>query len=650
MNHASRLLRAAAAALCALPFAISTGIAEDKPATPASLLAPDPYIAHIRYLASDELTGRAPGTPGSDLAADYIAAQFKAAGCEPAGVDGTWFQPFDVTHGKALIEADASLVIDSMDRKWQLRRDWIPFPFSEMADVEGPLAFAGYCITAEQEGYDDFTDFDAHDKILLVFRYEPLAEDPEAKFGGEDPSRHSLFVRKARIAVQNGAKALLVVNPPLRDPDQDELYEFTAEGSQQTYSVPMVHITRAMADAILTRADAPNLKSLEEQLDRDRKPLSRDLGLTVKLCPGLGVNKIPARNVLARLPGDGNTPETIVVGAHRDHLGLAARQFRRQDPDAARRTPLVHNGADDNASGTAGILELARVLAAGPPLRRNILFIAFDAEEMGLLGSRHFVENPTIPLENIKAMVNFDMIGRLDQHKYVVFGVNSGDVFADLVKKYAEPLGLDYRAPRQTALNSDHASFLRHDIPAVFVFTGVHRQYHQPEDDWELIDAEGATQVLRMWQPIITDLANLKDGPAWTASAEAAESEAEEPGDQPPPPPTATQPSDSDSPPARGGMRVRLGIVPDMAGDAEPGLVVADVNSKGAAEAAGIRAGDRILRIGDEDIRDIYAYMRALQSFEPGQEVDVVVQRGGEKLTLRVKLQASDYGRDRDRD
>lgn len=598
------------------------------------------YLGHIKYLASDELGGRGTGSEGIDRAADYIVEQFKAIGCEPAGVDGTWFQPFEVRLGKRIAPDQARLEIEGMDAPWQVKRDWIPFPFSVPESAEGPLAFAGYGIKAGRYHYNDYADFDAEGKILLILRHEPKDEDPEADFGGETPSRYAFFYQKARTAARAGAKALLVVNSPNRKPDQDELYGFDLFGSQQTYDLPMVHISREVADAILKKAGASDLRTLQQQLDEKRECLSRDLGLTVRLTPGIEPNAMPAKNVLGLIRGDGSTEETVVVGAHYDHLGIRPSRAQTSDPQDA-----IYNGADDNASGTAGVIELARSIKNGPPLRRNVLFITFSGEELGLLGSRHFVSEPTIPLENIAAMVNLDMIGRLSDKPLSIMGVDTAVEFPDLVKQAADRVGIEYQGSGGRFGGSDHASFARHEIPVLFFFTGVHKQYHQPEDDWELINAPGATQVLGLAYDLIAELANLESGPTFSeqqgtvpagddVKKPAIEEEREAAEGEGAPPATDERPS-------RRSLRVRLGIIPDMVGDDQPGMVVQSVLDGACAQAAGMKDGDRVMKIGDESIRDIYAYMRALQQFKPGDEVDVVVMREGKELTLKVKLEAA---------
>jgi hypothetical protein len=610
------------------------------PAESAALpiFSPEQYVNHVKYLASDELGGRGTGTEGGRKAADYIAEQFKAAGLQPAGPDGSWFQPFEVTVGKRVNDELASLKVDGLGQTWHVRQDWIPFPFSEMGAVEGPLAFAGYGIQAPVYDFDDYMDFDASGKILLIFRFEPKADDPQAEFGGQTPSRFALFWRKAQTAAQNGAKALLIVNPPGREPAEDKLYEFDTFSSGQTYALPMVSISRAMANALFEKAGLPDLAVLQEKLDSERKPLSQDMGLNVKLQTGLEPNRLPARNVLGLLPGSGDSNETIVVGAHYDHLGIQPA-MRGNDP-----TPQIHNGADDNASGTAGVIELARAAAHGQKLRRNVLFITFDGEELGLCGSREFVEHPTVALENIRAMLNLDMIGRASQGKFTMFGVPTAAEFAGLVEKYAGQVGLNCRAGGLMAGGSDHASFVAKHIPVLFAFTGVHKEYHQPEDDWQLIDADGAAKILQFCEGIVTELANMETGPAYTEPPPSArEEEPVKPAvEEKKEPGHAASTQESDSKPSRANIRVRLGVVPDMPGDNKPGMLVQMVVEGSPAAAAGMQNGDRVMKIGGEDIRDIYAYMRVLQKFNPGDEVEVVVVREGQEQTLHVKFQASE--------
>jgi hypothetical protein len=623
--------------------------AQEPASQPAArpLFDADKYLAHVKYLASDELEGRLTGTPGCDLAAEYIARQFAEAGLKPAGDDGSWFQHFAVTRGKQLVDDDALLEVDGLDHKWQVRKDWIPLPFTSLEDVDGPLAFAGYGIKAEAHDYDDYAALDATGKILLMFRYEPPADDPNADFGGQTPSRHSMFIRKAELAAKQGAKAVLIVNPPKRAGLDDKLYAFDEFFTDQTYELPIVHVTRELAEVLVKKAGLGKLASVQDQLDRERKPLSADMNLTLHLKTGVKSHQVDAKNVLGLLKGTGGTDETIVLGAHYDHLGNVPAHGGR----AGDLTRQIHNGADDNASGTAGVIELARALGQERGLRRNILLITFSGEELGLLGSEHFVTHPTLALKNIRAMVNFDMIGRLNQHKFTIYGVGSGKEFVELLRQAAEQAGVEYRALSGGGGMfgaSDHSSFYSHDIPVLFPFTGVHKQYHQPEDDWELIDAAGATRVLTMFHETVRALASLETGPTFVTLPKGGEEEEEE---EPPIKPAAEHAKEAQADAAkpekshtggeigrRGRPQVRLGIAPEYSATSQPGVVAATVADGGAAKAAGMLEGDRIIRIGEHPIKDMYGYMEAMREAEPGQTLEVVVVRKDEEVTLKVKL------------
>jgi len=623
-------------------------VAQEPASRPASPFAAEAYLEHIKYLASDDLEGRQPGTEGIELAAEYIARHFADAGLEPAGDDGTYFQTFEVKRGKKLVDGAAVLKVDGIDRQWQFRKDWIALPFSDTDEVEGPLAFAGYGISASAYEYDDYKDFDATDKVLLIFRYEPRAQDPEAAFGGKTPSRYAEFARKARVAYKEGAKALLIVNPPQHEPSDDTLFVFDEDLSNRTCALPMVHVSRELAQALLDKAGLGTLAELQAKLERERKPLSADMNLHITLKPGIRPNKLAARNVVGRLKGTGDTTDTIVIGAHYDHLGNVPSRMGGADE------PQIHNGADDNASGTAGVLEMARVLAKEPKLRRDVIFVAFSAEEMGLLGSAHFVDHPPTDLKNIRAMVNFDMIGRLGTNKLTVYGVPSGSGLADLVNPAVAQAGLEC-SPAQGGMfgASDHATFYAHDIPVLFAFTGVHKQYHTPDDDWELIDAEGATKVLTAFHQIVRAVADLETGPEFAKVVPQAEPE-------PPIKPEVEhekEAQDKDThdepgahrhhgPPGPGGDAerptrppVRLGIMPDFTGGDKPGVGVTSVLDGGPAKAAGMQDGDRIVKIGGEPVKDIYGYMDALREFKPGATIEIVVVRKDEELTLKLTLQ-----------
>jgi aminopeptidase YwaD len=634
--HPRRLIGLIAIGLVTITLAASETKSTSRPVSTAPFVASE-FLEHIKVLASDKLEGRLPGTPGCRAAADYIAAQFAAAGLEPAGVDGSWFQPFEVERGKKLVPAAAELDVAGVDQDWRFERDWIPLPFSGMDPVEGPLAFAGYGIKAALKNYNDYADFDAEGKILLVFRYEPWLGTPDADFGGADPSHYALFSTKARTATRKGAKALIIVNPPLRPGVEDELFEFRAEFAQRTFDIPLIQVRFNVAEAILKQAGLPPLEILERQIDEQHTGYARDLNLNVKINPGVRPNMIRTQNVLGRLPGRGDTSETIVIGGHYDHLGNV-RNVWSDDPE-----PQIHNGADDNASGTAGVIEMARHCAAlEPDFRRDVLFMAFGAEEMGLLGSKHFVDHPTIPLDDIKMMINFDMIGRLTQDKFTIFGTTSAAELPDIVNAAAEEYAISFNDAEGLSGGSDHAEFYRNDIPYLFAITGLHPEYHRPTDDWELIDAEGGARILAMFYRIVQQVANMETGPTFQTQRMVSNPEYAKmkPGAEHALDAAEGKPRpDADAAkPAR--PNVRFGIIPDHSQSA---MVVDSVLPGLPAANAGMKSGDRITRIADHKINDIYDYMEVLGSFEPGQALKVVVVRDGAELTLDVKLTTSKH-------
>ncbi len=630
MNHSLLRLRSCLPVLALLLAAAAPLRADDKSRSleVSSAFSASRFLDHIKYLSSDELGGRGTGTPGLEAAAEYVIRHLKQAGCEPAGDDGTFLQHFEVGQGKEIDDA-SKLVIDAAGGQLKLDQDWRPFPFTESEKAEGGLAFVGYGIEAPDHEYNDYADIDVKGKILLMFRYEPRSEDEDAELGGRRASRFALFATKARTALEHGAVGILVVDT--RDED-DQLYPFRSNESRREYGLPMASITRAVADKLLARGGLPSSRELEEAIEDDRKPRSKVIeGVNATLDARTRRKMIKTANVVGMLKGNGSSDEIIVVGAHYDHLGTQG------DGDDKR----VYNGADDNASGTSAVIELARVLGSGPKLRRNVLFMTFSGEEMGLLGSRHFVTHPTVDLSKIRAMFNMDMVGRFGQDRFEIWGTDTAEEFPELIERVTAAAGIDYKAPTRSGNifgRSDHASFYRHDIPVLFPFTGLHQEYHQPEDDWPLVDAEGGVKVLQMAHLIVSELACMENGPTFTtagrtagapvAVAKADDKPAKGEDDQ-------EEQADDAAPPM---PKVRMGIMPGYAEDGKTGMMVDGVIEKGPAEKAGIQRGDRIIRIAGKEVNDIYTYMTALTGLKPDDTVEVVLLREGKELTVKIKL------------
>jgi hypothetical protein len=585
------------------------------------------FIRHVAYLASDDLAGRATGTPGNDQAAEYIAWQFQQAGLKPRGEKNTYFQHFEIPMGVEMLGRPA-LNVAGAPALGLLGRDFTPFPFSAMEAFEGPLAFAGYGISNPDEKYDDYAGFDASGKVLLMFRYEPHASDPKAKFGGETASRHAAFQTKATQAKSKGAKAILIVNPPFHHGKDDRLFDFISADRAGRFSLPMMHVTQEYAGRLLKAAGADGLAALQRDLDK-RKPRSMDLeGLTARGDPGLVRRKIQARNVIAELNGQGpDADEYIVVGAHYDHVGRAVPRGRTTTRPAGADQTEIHNGADDNASGTSGVIELARAFGHYGSPDRSMLFMAFSAEEIGLVGSAHYVNHPMVPLEKTVAMINLDMIGRLRGNKLEVLGTGSATQFERLAKYRGELLGMKIKATGNGYGGSDQSSFLSKQIPVMFFFTGMHTNYHMPSDDTETLNAEGGARVVQLAYSVAESLAAAPARPMVVADAKK---EVKAPAEKKPEPPAP-----------RAGLKVRFGVMPSYAPDEEPGLVIQGATPGSAAERAGLIEGDRVLKVDEHEVNDVFGLMEALKGYNPGDVARIIVLRGTKRMEFSVKFDAN---------
>ena len=588
-----------------------------------------PAEAHLRadvsYLADDLREGRGPGTKGLDEAAEYIATVFREAGLKPApGADG-YFQPFEL-RGEPKLQGAPKLVIARQGQAplaASFAKDFSPLAAGGAGAPENvPVAFAGYGITAKDEGlkldYDDYADLDAQGKAVLIIRREPQLDQEDSPFGGKETTSYATFRHKLRNAADHGAVAVLLVNDKsgLKG-GEDALLDFLAAGSDAV-GIPMLMITRELADQILEAGGAPKLEELEAQIDRDLRPRSRVLeGLSLTAEVAIAREPVKVKNVIGVLEGAGpRADETIVVGAHYDHLGYGGAG------SLAFGSRAIHNGADDNASGTAMVLELARRLARRPdPLPRRIVFIAFSGEERGLLGSKHYVNHPLCPLEQTVAMVNFDMVGRLNSENAVtIFGAGTIPGLDSLVAALAASQGLKPKLIEGTQAEfnaSDHASFYYKDIPVLFVFTGTHPDYHRPSDDTERINFEGMTRIADFGELLLLDLARRPKRPEF----------AKLPGR--PMGPLA----------ARGGRGsgAYLGTRPAYGEEIE-GVKLDGVTEGSPAEKAGLRAGDIIIRFDGKRVGSIEDYMEYLSSRKPGDTVEVIIQRDGKEESLKATL------------
>jgi hypothetical protein len=528
---------------------------------------------------------------------------------EAAGAPGH-LQPWELP-GSTPVEAECSLAV--------LREGAEPVPFaagkefvvlagSASAEVEAEAVFAGYGIAAADMSYDDFAGLDCRGKVVLVLRHEPREKDPESRWNGDRMTRHSWFVSKVQAARAAGAAAVVVVNDLLNHPE--DRIESTSVGGPGDLPVPVVMASKAFT-AELLRGSGLTPEGLQEAIDAKDAPASRPLpGARVRL--RTKVARAPTENVVGLLRGSDPVlrEEWVIVGAHYDHVGRG--QGGGLNP---RLWGQIHNGADDNASGVASLLEVAEQFALGGKRpRRSLLFIAFSGEEKGLLGAAHFVAHPLVPLEKAAGMINLDMVGRYRPGQFDVVGADSGSTLRETVKAAAEGLGLEYQFTNSGMANSDGFCFYEAKVPTLFLFTGLHDEYHRPADDWWLVDAGGAARVATMAANIARALADADGRPAWAAL-----------------------PRNEFAMNRR--ARLQLGVVLEEGG--KEGAVVTGVSPRSPAEGAGVKPGDRILSLGGREVKSADDLRAALNYSRPGDAAALKVARGADILDLSVQFPAA---------
>jgi Peptidase family M28/PDZ domain/PA domain len=584
----------------------------------------------VTYLAADARDGRAPGTKGIEAAADYIAGVFKEAGLKPAPGATGYFQPFSIS-GRPTLGATQELVLTGPDGKkvtGELKTDFSPMSLGVSATLEHvPIIFVGYGITAKDDAlkldYDDYAGIDVKGKAVLLIRHEPQQADEASPFDGKRTTAYATFQHKATNAFQHGAVAVLLVNDQASLGDEkDQLLPFGAGGTEANSNLPFVMLTRDFADKLLIAAGAPALARLEKQIDQDLKPRSQSLqGWALSEKIAIARTGIETKNVVGVLEGAGpHANETVVIGGHYDHLGHGGML----SGSLAIFSSAIHNGADDNASGTSMVLEMARRMGArhDPPPRR-VVFIAFSGEEKGLLGSQYYVSHPLFPLSATVMMINCDMVGRLNtKSELTMIGTGTAPGIDALVDVLGKSAGLNIKKVAGMTDGfggSDHQSFYVKGIPVLFAFTGIHGDYHRPTDDSDRINYSGMARIADYLELIALDVIRRPDRPTYVTVKEQR-------------PPRRGMPS------AGGGNTASLGIMPDYGHDAPDGLSLTGVREGGPAAQAGLKGGDLIIKVGDRAIGTIYDYMESMDKHKPGEKVEVVVKRDGKDVTLPVTL------------
>ena len=595
-------------AICALLFALTCLALAARPAiSPAD---PHRYLDDIKALTTPAMEGRGAGSKGLTRAAHLIEKRYKSLGLEPAGTN-SYLQPFTVITGAQLKGKNNFTVYTGIDGKHELKakQDFVPFSFSASGSASGSVVFAGYGVSADEFHYDDYAGIDVKDKVVVVLRYEPPSFGE--KGGNHGMTQHSQLVTKAINARNHGAKALVLVNGKLGEDEEDLLTRFGSVSGPENSGIMFVQLKNAVVEGWLKEA-GKSLAELQLQINASSKTASFVLpsNQRVSLTVSIQTTRATVNNVLAYLPG--KTDEYVIIGAHYDHLGRG-----NFDSLAPSQIGQIHPGADDNASGTAGVLELARLL--GPQkgqLRRGILFANFAGEELGLLGSAAWVKDPTRPLEKAVAMLNMDMIGRIKDDKVYIGGIGTGSTLKTVVEQAQADSGFKIEYSPGGYSSSDHTSFVAKKIPVLFFFSGLHSDYHKPSDTWEKINPESAAGLLAIVGKTGEELADAEERPSFIVVADEK-------------PPGGSGGS---------GYGPYFGSIPDF-GQVETGVKFSDVRPGSPAAKAGLKAGDILVQFGDKPIKSLYDFTDALRRSKVGDLVEVKVIRDGQTVTASVKLE-----------
>jgi|HubBroStandDraft_5_1064220.scaffolds.fasta_scaffold20953_2 aminopeptidase YwaD len=576
------------------------------------------YLDIIKYLASPEMRGRATGSPELEKAAAYIRGQFRGMNLRPLSGD-SYYQDFEVTTSARLGRRN-SVTYTTGEKLESLRieDDFIPLNLSGAGEVSGSMVFVGFGITAPEYNYDDYSGLDVKGKIVVLLRHEPQEFDDKSVFEGKVYTAHSQIFSKAANAKIHGAKAVLMVNDVAAHPgDADDLQKFGSTEGPDNAGIEFVQVKAAIVNQWLAPT-GKSLQGIEADIDKSLRPESFPLLQTLRLSLNIDIGREvkTVHNVGAYLPGETN--EYVVIGAHYDHLGLG-EQFSMAPSLAG----TVHPGADDNASGTAGVIELARWFSHQPKHMRGILFLTFAGEELGLLGSSYYVNHPVLPLSDAVAMINMDMIGRIRDRKVYVGGVGTGTTFAGLLKQLTPRHDFEADVTERAGYgSSDHTSFTTKQVPVLFFFSGLHADYHKPSDTWDKIDAPDAVRLLDLVADVTDHLTDGSARPKFVRVAEAQEPQ---------------EVANPHSGKVSGGYGPDFGSIPDFT-ELPNGVRFADIRPGSPAAKADLRAGDILTEFDGKAIQNLYDFTYALRASHPGQEVLVKVLRGTQTIEAKVLL------------
>ncbi|MBA2117271.1 M28 family peptidase [Bremerella alba] len=658
--------------LLLLLLAMPCGLrAQDAAVAPAEATKTDSLKETLGYLASDQLKGRGIGSAGLEEASQFVAKQFESMGLRTNLVNGTPFQEFDVNVSSEMGPKDKNLLklVSGEDTKTlKLGKDFTPLAVGGSKVFDAPLVFMGYGISAEKLEYDEYADIDVKGKVVVILRKEPQQGNPHSVFDGTRASQHALFSRKISNAYQNGAAAVILINDApglveirghvkaafetavadlvkrqqayadqeMHSPEEieaymgdvtrlskkiaeygdqleqglDELIPLTGAGAESSRpSFPVMFAKRSVFEPLIEKQFGKSLSDIEISIDHTLKPVVGPLG-DWKAVGETDIVRETAtiRNVIGMIEAPNATSdEVIVIGAHYDHLGMGG------SGSLAPLTHEIHNGADDNASGTTALLEVARRLSAKKnELRHRVLMIAFTGEEEGLLGSAHYVKEPVIPIDKTLMMFNMDMVGRLDENKLIAMGSGTAEMFEPMLDRLNETHKFELTKDPGGFGPSDHSSFYAKQMPVLALFTGTHNDYHRPSDDADKINYEGMSRIIDYAIDILLAIDKADDKPMYVAV-------------------------ESKQPEMRGGSRPYFGSIPDFTVVGK-GYGIQGSSPGSPAAEAGITGGDILIDLGGNRIGGLEDFDAALRKFKAGDKVEVIVLRDGKEVKLTVTL------------
>jgi len=627
---------------------------------------------NLSYLASDQLEGRGIGTKGLDQAAEFLATQFEEMGLKTDWVDGKPYQNFEVNVASKLGPKSKNHVLLQGEglpqpKKLKLGEDFRPLAIGGSATFDAPLVFVGYGISAPKLDYDDYDGIDVEGKFVVMLRKEPQQNNPHGKFDGSRPTRHALFSRKVSNAFQHGAAGVIFVNDEFGlnekisqvesawqtavadisklhadwKPDEktdkqvaqyqkeinalakkiaeygdqieqgmDEVLPLEGAGSESGHpKLPVIFAKRSVFDSIVRQHLGKDLSEIEASIDQDLKPVVGELkGVTIAGEVAVQRETAMVRNVIGLIEAPNATSDqVIVIGAHYDHLGFGG------PGSLAPLTKEIHNGADDNASGTTALLAVAnRLVENRDQLRHRVVVVAFTGEERGLLGSSHYVKQPVVPIDKTEFMLNMDMVGRLKDNKLIVMGTGTAEILDAIVDDANSDFQFELSKDPGGFGPSDHASFYARKVPVLAVFTGTHDDYHRPSDDFDKINYQGMQRIIDYATALVLAVDQSDERPRYLAV-------------------------ESSQPQMRTGSRPYFGSIPDFTVVGK-GYGIQGVSPGSPADEAGIQGGDIMIDLGGNKIGGLEDFDSALRKFKAGEKVEATMLRDGKKVNVVVTL------------